>query len=76
MTRFLPVLGLLGATVISGNAEAQERTERLTLGDGTTSVSDQNQGRDGVLIGNVCAVHSDLAAGFVVDVYLLRNDSR
>lgn len=38
----------LGAGLICGSAWAQERAERLTLDDGTTSVKGQIKGRDGV----------------------------
>lgn len=115
MKRILPMLWL-GTSLICGNVWAQERTERLTLGDGTTSTKDQIKGRDGVqysfaarpgqqlmirlassnpsayinvekdgaaeavcqgaLTGNVCAVRSEAAAEYVVDVYLMRNAAR
>lgn len=115
MTRVLPLLCL--AVGLSGaNVRAQDRTERLTLGNGPTFIKDQLKGRDGVqytftttpgqqlmikltasnpstyfnvekdgaaeavcqgaLTGNVCAVRSDAAADYVVDVYLMRNAAR
>ncbi len=47
MTRILPMLGL-SASLICTSAWAQDRSERLTLGDSTTSVKDQIKGREGV----------------------------
>jgi hypothetical protein len=115
MTRILPMLWL-GAGLLCGNAWSQERMERLTLGDGATSIKGRIKGHDGAqysfttrpgqqlmirlassnpsayinvekdgaaeavcqgaLTGNVCAVRSEAAAEYVVDVYLMRNAAR
>lgn len=47
MTRILPMLWL-GAGLICGSVCAQDRAERLTLGNSTTAIKDQIKGRDAV----------------------------
>jgi len=60
MTRFLPLL-LIGVALIHGGAQAQERSERLTLDSAVTTVRGQIKGRDSVQYSFTAKPHQQLS---------------